>query len=65
MTRNHAQVTITMTRIDLCNLIMACTFADHNTNEDTKKWAELRKELKAELDSLDAVLDRIEAKQNA
>lgn len=50
---NDQTVTLEIKRIDLCNLLLACTHLDIETDENTKKWRRLHDELKEVLDAFD------------
>lgn len=51
---NEKTVTVKMKRIDLCNLMLACTALDNATDENTTKWATLHDQLKEILDDFDS-----------
>lgn len=51
---NQKTVTVKMKRIELCDLLMACTALDEETNADNRKWAKLHDKLKAVLDEYDS-----------
>lgn len=51
---NEKTVTVKMKRIDLCNLMLACTVLDNATDENTTKWATLHDQLKEILDDFDS-----------
>lgn len=51
---NEKTVTVKMKRIDLCNLMLACTVLDDATDENTTKWAKLHDQLKEILDDFDS-----------
>ncbi len=38
---NEKIVTLKLTRIDVCDLLLACTALDCGTDESNTKWAEL------------------------
>ena len=54
MTLNQMTVNAKLKRIDICDLLIACTIVDEATEEDNTKWAELHDKLKAILDEFDA-----------
>lgn len=54
---NEKTVTVKMKRIDLCNLMLACTALDDATDENTTKWAKLHDQLKEILDDFDSKQD--------
>lgn len=51
---NQKSVTVTITRTQLCDLLIACTTCDHLTGPDTKKWAALHDLLRQQLEDFDA-----------
>lgn len=51
---NEKTVTVKMKRIDLCDLMLACTALDNATDENTTKWATLHDQLKEILDDFDS-----------
>lgn len=53
MMLNEKTVTVEIKRIQLCDLLLACTHLDMETSEDTKKWRELHDKLKQILDDFD------------
>ncbi len=55
--RNAFETTITLRRIDICDLLIACTALSQQT--DSKKWTELHDKLEAQLISLDEQLDNV------
>lgn len=50
---NQKTVTVKLRRIDLCDLMLACT-AINEGDPETKKWAELHDKLKEILSDFDA-----------
>lgn len=58
--RNNFKTTIALRRIDICDLMIACTAAKSASGAD--KWDRLHGELKRQLDELDRQLDEIENK---
>ncbi len=58
--RNQFKTTINVTRIDICDLMLACLAAKENTNDGGKKWDRLHDKLKIQLNELDEQLDEIE-----
>lgn len=58
--RNQFKTTIEVRRIDICNLMLACTLTGQSANDGGKKWERLHDELKRQLDELDKQLDEIE-----
>lgn len=57
--RNGIETSIKLRRIDICDLMMACTLAKQTENDCGKKWDKLHDLLKAKLDELDRQLDEI------
>lgn len=51
---NGKTVTVKMKRIDLCDLLIACTALDAATDENTTKWTKLHDRLKEILDDFDS-----------
>ena len=51
---NEKIVTVKIKRIELCDLLLACTALDDVTDETTKKWAKLHDKLKEILDDYDS-----------
>lgn len=51
---NEKTVTIKITRIELCDLLLACTALDNVTDENTKKWAKLHDKLEEILEDFDS-----------
>lgn len=60
MTRNARTTQVELSRIDICDLMMACTRIGQALKEDGKtanKWEKLHDKLKAQLDEFDAEID--------
>lgn len=53
MTTNGKTVAMNLKRVDLCDLMLACTALDSATDENTTKWANLHDKLAAILDKFD------------
>ncbi len=51
---NQKTVTVKIKRIELCDLLIACTALDEETSADNHKWAKLHDKLKAILDDFDS-----------
>lgn len=51
---NEKTVIVKMKRIDLCDLLIACTAFDRATDKNTTKWAKLHDRLKEILDDFDS-----------
>lgn len=58
--RNQFVTTLRLRRIDICDLMIACTMAGELANDGGRKWHRLHDELKRQLEELDEQLDRIE-----
>lgn len=57
--RNSFKTTINVTRLDICDLLLACTAAKELSNDGGKKWERLHEKLKEQLEELDNQLDEI------
>lgn len=57
--RNNFKTTIEVTRIDICDLMLACLAAKEAANDEGKKWDRLHDLLKEQLNELDAQLDEV------
>lgn len=53
MTYNQRTVDLKLERIDICDLLIACTMADELTEKDNTKWAKLHDKLEAILTNFD------------
>lgn len=53
MSLNARTVTVKIKRGELCDLLMACTAIDCNTEEENTKWADLHDKLKKIIDEFD------------
>lgn len=54
---NEKNMTVTMKRIDICDMMLACTIITQRLEAEghtAKKWRRLHAQLKAALDSFDA-----------
>ena len=51
MTYNQRKMNVKLERIDVCDLLIACTMLEQET--DAKKWGELHDKLKATLEAFD------------
>lgn len=56
--RNGYVVSLKMKRIDICDLLLACTITKHMSNDDGKKWDSLYNTLKEQLDKFDSHLTK-------
>lgn len=52
---NYKNCTIKITRIELCDLLLACWAAEEKSGAE--KWAKLHDKLRAQLDAIDEKLD--------
>ena len=57
--RNESETSIKVRRIDICDLMMACTLAKQMANDGGRKWDKLHDLLKSQLDELDRQIDKI------
>lgn len=53
---NQRTITAKLKRIDICDLLLACTVLDSKTDAETTKWAKLH-------DKLAEILDEFDSKQ--
>lgn len=60
MMRNQFKTHIELERIDICDLMLACTSARRNAGDGGEKWKKLHDKLKKQLEDLDAQLDGLE-----
>ena len=51
MTYNQRTMTVKLERIDVCDLLLACTALEQET--DAKKWGDLHDKLKTALEAFD------------
>jgi len=58
--RNQFKTTVSITRGEICDLLIACTTAQFTANDGGKKWARLHDKLKQQLDDLDRELDQLD-----
>lgn len=56
--RNGYVVSLKMKRIDICDLLLACTIAKQMSNDDGKKWDSLYNTLKEQLHKFDSHLTK-------
>ena len=59
MMRNEFKTTVTLRRIDICDLLIACTALSNEQENEDNKWAKLHSLLESQLKDLDAALDQI------
>lgn len=57
--RNDFKTTVNVTRIEICDLLLACLAAKEMANDGGKKWDRLHDKLKEQLEELDSQLDEI------
>lgn len=57
--RNDFKTHIEVTRMDICDLMLACTGSQFRANDGGQKWIKLREKLKMQLDELDSQIDKI------
>lgn len=57
---NEFKTTISITRKDLCDLLLACLAARDHANDEGRKWIDLHDKLQSQLEELDEQLYRIE-----
>lgn len=50
---NQKTVTLKLRRIDVCDLMLACTLIDEQTPDDNQKWSGLHDKLEAILSDFD------------
>ena len=58
--RNQFETSISLQRIEICDLLLACLAAKNAAGDSGTKWDRLHDKLKAQLEALDAQLDEIE-----
>ena len=58
--RNHIETTLKLKRIEICDLMLACTAAQFAANDGGQKWEKLHDKLKQQLEELDKDLDQLE-----
>lgn len=58
--RNQFKTTVSITRGEICDLLIACTTTQFTANDGGKKWARLHNKLKQQLDDLDRELDQLD-----
>ena len=62
--RNAAETSVKMKRIDICDLMFACSVLKALSNDGGKKWDKLHDLLKTQLDELDRQLDEYKEVDN-
>lgn len=58
--RNNFTMYLELTRIEVCDLLIACLSAEHAVTDGGTKWSQLHDKIKAQLHRLDEQLDEIE-----
>lgn len=58
--RNNFKTTLNVTRIEVCDLLIACLAAKQLASDEGKKWDRLHDKLRSQLYELDKQLDEIE-----
>lgn len=58
--RNGFTTTIKVTRLEICDLMLACVTAKWASTDNGEKWEKLHDNLKRQLEELDTQLDEIE-----
>lgn len=53
MTLNQRTMTVKLRRIDVCDLLLACTCAGRNTEDGGEKWERLHDVLMEQLNAFD------------
>lgn len=53
MTNNYTLTELTLRRIDICDLLLACLCAERSANDGGKKWRKLHDEIKEQLKEFD------------
>lgn len=56
MTTNQTPMTLNIRRIDICDLLIACTVAKETAMDGGEKWEKLHDEIKRQLNEQDDVL---------
>ena len=51
---NEKTVTVKLKRIELCDLLLACTALDSTSDDNTTKWSKLHDKLRDILDDFDS-----------
>lgn len=57
--RNEFTATLTLKRIEICDLLLACTMAQFTANDGGEKWQRLHDKLNAQLEEIDRQLDEV------
>lgn len=59
MSRNYITTHIELSRIEMCDLLLACTTAQYAAGDGGKKWEELHDKINKEIEKLDKKIDSI------
>lgn len=51
---NNAEMELTLTRIEVCDLLIACVNASERANDSGAKWVRLHDKIRKQLDSFDS-----------
>lgn len=54
VTLNQKTMTVKLRRIDVCDLLLACSCADRNADDGSEKWKKLHDVLMKQLEAFDA-----------
>lgn len=57
---NYFETTLNVTRIDICDLLLACLAARDSANDGGQKWINLHSKLQTQLEKLDNQLYEIQ-----
>lgn len=57
---NEFRTALNVTRLDICDLLLACLAAKEQANDDGRKWIRLHDKLQTQLEELDEQLYKIE-----
>lgn len=61
MNRNELEMHLKLTRIEVCDLLIACISAQQNANDGGAKWNRLHDKIKSQLYHFDDQLDEYTA----
>lgn len=59
MRNSMTMSTLNLTRLETCDLLLACLAARDEANDGGEKWQRLHDKIKAQLDEFDAQLDEL------
>jgi len=57
--RNQFKTHIEVNRLEICDLMLACTIIGNNASDGGERWKKLHDKLEKQLDELDAQLDEV------